>query len=264
LHLVEWGAEFAGTGILVVGGLSAVALDFGAGTPVTRWLPSPSLRLLVTGMLFAGTGSLVAVSPLGRRSGAHINPAVTLAFWLTRHMHPHDLAGYMVAQFLGAIAGAALWRLLWGPLVVSVQDGVTMPGPGVSSAAAVAIEAGMTALLVLAIFVFVARARTMRLTPLAVWAVVTLLVWQGAPFTGTSLNPARSLGPAVASGRLGLIWVYFAGPLTGSLIAVVIAYLAAGLCWPKTAKLFHDPRYPSIFRHSPPADAANPTRARYA
>jgi aquaporin Z len=71
---------------------------------VASAVPSHYWRLLITGFLFACTGSLVTVSPLGRRSGAHLNPAVTLAFWTRRHVHPHDLAGYTVSQVIGALS----------------------------------------------------------------------------------------------------------------------------------------------------------------
>ncbi len=81
LHLAEWSCELLGTALLLLEGLSAVCLDFGPHSSL-RGLMS-SFRLLLTGLLFAGTGSLLAISPLGRRSGAHLNPVVTLAFWLS-------------------------------------------------------------------------------------------------------------------------------------------------------------------------------------
>lgn len=86
LHLAEWSCELLGTALLLLGGSSAVCLDFGPHSPL-RGLGS-SVRLLLTGLLFAGTGSLLAISPLGRRSGAHLNPVVTLAFWTQRKVHP--------------------------------------------------------------------------------------------------------------------------------------------------------------------------------
>lgn len=105
IHIAEWAAEAAGTALLLLGGLSAVCLDFGPHSWVAERIPSVSLRLLITGLLFAGTGSLVALSPLGRLSGAHLNPAVTLAFRITGLVHDHDLAGYVVSQTFGAIVG---------------------------------------------------------------------------------------------------------------------------------------------------------------
>jgi aquaporin Z len=251
-HLSEWGAELAGTAILMLGGLSAVALDFGRGSPVAAAIPAVSPRLLLTGALFAATGSLVAISPLGRLSGAHVNPAVTVAFWLTRQVHPHDLAGYLAAQFGGALIGVGVWRLAWGSQAESVMGGVTAPGPGVLPWQAVAIEALMTAILVLTIFLFVSKPRLMRWTPLAVWLVVTVLVWQGALLTGTSLNPARSLGPAVIRGSYSSIWIYFLGPLLGAAVAAGLVHLLGARFRPLTAKLFHDPRYPTIFRAARP------------
>lgn len=229
--------------MLVLGGLSAVVFDFGTGSPLRSMVPSHSARLLITGLVFAGFGSLVAISPLGRRSGAHLNPAVTVGFWCERHLHPHDLVGYIAGQCLGAIVGAGLLRLAWGGRAESVRYGITAPGHGLSALEAAGVEALMTSILVLTIFLFVSSTATARWTPLAVWIVVAVLVWQGAPYTGTSLNPARSLGPALIGGDWRDYWVYVLGPLGGSALAVA--------CWaliPRTtltAKLFHDTGYPS-------------------
>lgn len=243
-HWGEWACEFAGTAILLLGGLSAIGLDFGSGSPVASAVPDHSVRLLLTGLLFAGTGSLVTISPLGRRSGAHLNPAVSLAFWRRGHMHPHDLAGYVVAQVAGAFAGTALVAWWWGPMAGTVSLGVTQPGDGVGAAGAGAIEAFMTLLLVLGILTMVSSARTAPYTPLFVWILVTVLVWQGARWTGTSLNPARSLAPAAIAPEFQNFWPYLVGPLLGSLVAVEIFRFIPGL-ETRTAKLFHDERYPS-------------------
>lgn len=249
-HWAEWGAEFLGTAILVFGGLSAVALDFGAGSPVAAHIPSVSARLLLTGLLFAGTGSLVVISPFGRRSGGHINPAVTLAFWGTGHVHPHDLAGYVASQCLGAISGAFLLRAAWGATATSVRFGVTQPGRGLSALQAAGVEALMTAALVTLIMVFVSSTRTARWTPLAVWGLVAVFVWRVAPYTGTSLNPARSLGPAVVARDFGFYWVYVAGPLAGAAAVVLAMRLSPRTVVPLTAKLFHHPGDSSTFRTS--------------
>jgi aquaporin Z len=248
---VDWACELIGTALLLLGGLSAVVLDFGAASPVARAVPSHSLRLLITGTLFATCGALVTISPLGRRSGAHLNPAVTLAFWCHGHLRLQDLFGYPVSQAAGGVAGAFAVRLLWGRRATSVSDGLTLPGHGLGPLAAAGLEAAMTALLVLTIFTFVSSRRTARWTPLAAAAVVALLVWRGAPYTGTSLNPARSLGPAVVSGRFSDYWVYVAGPLGGALPAAGIWVLIP--LKTLTAKLFHDERYRSVFASTMPA-----------
>jgi aquaporin Z len=246
-HWYEWLAELAGTGLLIVGGLGAVTLNFGSHSVVAPFVSSHSLRLLLTGAMFAGTGSLVALSPLGRISGAHLNPAVSLAFWLSRKMHPHDLAAYITAQFAGAIAGAVFLRVAW-PDFASVGYGVTQPASWLGVPGALAIEMAMTAALVLTILLFVSSTRTARWTPLAVWIVVTLLVWQGASMTGTSLNPARSLGPALVAPDFKNLWIYLAGPPLGAMLATLVVVSGLRLR-PATAKLFHDPRFSSIFMH---------------
>jgi aquaporin Z len=254
-HWTEWLCEYVGTAVLLLGGLSAVCLDFSAGSPMASVVPDHSARLLLTGLLFAGTGSLVALSPIGRRSGAHLNPAVTLAFWRRGHVHPHDLAGYVVAQVAGAFTGAALIRWWWGTRARSVTLGATQPGNGIDTVGAAGIEAFMTLLLVLGILVMVSSARTARWTPLMNLLLVAFLVWQGAPWTGTSLNPARSLAPATLAPELHALWAYLVGPLAGSLAAVAVFALLPGL-ETRTAKLFHDRRYPSTMASSLPTASA--------
>ncbi|MFN2462347.1 MAG: MIP/aquaporin family protein [Candidatus Dormibacteria bacterium] len=255
VHLGEWGAELVGTAILILCGLSAICLDFAPGSPVQPVLHSASARLLLTGVLFAGSGSLVAVSPLGRLSGAHLNPAVTIAFWMRAMVHRHDLFGYIGAQFFGAALGVLVALAAWGPRLRQVDFGATLPHAGVSPTAAVALEAVMTAVLVGTILAMVSHHRTMRLTPLAVWLLVAILVWQGAGFTGTGLNPARSLWPDMLAGRLDVYWVYVVGPLAGSAAAAGITGLLLRR-GPHTAKLFHDPSYRSVFK----SGARHPSR----
>ena len=237
-----------GTALLLLGGVSAVVLMQTDVAGIPGRLPDSSLRLLMTGALFAGSGLLVTLSWLGRRSGAHLNPAVTLAFRLTGQLHNHDLAGYVVAQFLGAAVGAGAARLLWGGHAVVVHVATTVPGPGVSDVRAVLTEAGMTALLIAVILGCVMFRPLVHWTPFAVWVTVTVLVWQGAPITGTSLNPARSAGSAVASLDGAHLAVDFVGPLAGAAVVAAVARLLGARRRVLTARLFHDPRHPTSFR----------------
>lgn len=249
-HWPEYGAELLGTAALVFCGLSAVVLNFGTDSPVATLVPNTSLRLLLTGLLFAGSGSLVAVSPLGRLSGAHINPSVSLAFWAHGKLSTHDLLGYVVAQFVGATAGAKLLAAVWGQRATSVHDGMTIPGAGYPLWVVFVAEVSMTGLLVLAIFIFVSSHRLMHWTPLLVWLLVATMVWLEAPISGTSLNPARSFGPAFVSSRWTDQWLYFCAPPLGALVAVAaFRSLAAETRDVLTGKLFHVPHYRSIFHH---------------
>jgi aquaporin Z len=266
LHPVEWGCELVGTALLLLGGLSAICLDFGANGAVATHVSSHSSRLLITGLLFAGTGSLVAISPLGRRSGAHLNPTVTLAFWLRGNVHPHDLLGYIASQFGGALLGTLAVEAIWGHTARVLQFGATVPGHGLDGTQAAGVETLMTAALILAILLMTSHPGTARWTPLVVWIVVAALVWQGAPYTGTSLNPARSFGPALLGHQLGVYWIYVVGPLAGSLLAAGLHEVLPG-DRPVTAKLFHDPAYRSTLGGSLPisdssgADTGRPPAA---
>jgi aquaporin Z len=202
-------AEGAGTALMMLGGLSGVAL-------CTRWFPdSQSVRLLFIGMLFGGCVTLVALSPVGRRSGAHLNPAVTLAFAALGRMRARDVPPYLAVQLGGALAGSLAFRALWGADVTGVTH-VDVP-----VAAALGLELGMTALLMGTILA------SGSLAPLAVWPVIVLLTWQGSPFTGTSLNPARSAGPALAFADLADLWIYFPAPVAGALVAAGVTRLAS-------------------------------------
>ena len=254
-HPVEWGCELLGTALLLLGGLSAVCLTMGAESPIRSQVPSESARLLITGVLFAGTGSLMALTPWGRRSGAHLNPAVTAAFWIQGKVHPHDVLGYVLAQALGAIAGTGAVAILWGATARDVRLGATTPGRALGDGQAVGLEGLMTAALVLMILLLTSDARTARWTPLGNLLLVAVLVWQLAPFTGTSLNPARSLGPDVLLPSMSSLWVYLLGPLSGSLAACGIFGLLRSRST-LTAKLFHDPAYRSTLGGELPVDAS--------
>jgi aquaporin Z len=237
-------AEFAGTALLVAAGVSVVIVDFGAGSPVTAALPSAGLRRLVTGFGFGTVGALIAISPIGKISGAHINPVVTAAFWLKGVMRGPLALSYVVAQLAGAVVGA-LPLLLWGGTGASVRFGATVPGEGFGAAAALAGEIVTTAALVLGLFVFVGHRRLRRFTPLLFPLLYAVMVYVEAPISGTSTNPARSLGPAVVAGAWHLWWVYWLGPAVGGVLGVG----AHAFSWVRrfeveVAKLYH-------FEHDP-------------
>jgi aquaporin Z len=250
LHWPEYASELVGTAFLVFIALSTVALNFGQGSPLALVLPNNSVRRLLAGLLLAASGPLIAISPLGKLSGAHLNPAVSLAFWLQGKMHQHDLVGYMVSQFLGAALGAGLAVLLWRQQAASVHNGITAPGIGYPIWSVFLIEMGCTCLLVLAIFLFVSRHHLLHWTPLMSWLLVALIYWQAAPISGSSLNPARSFGPALVSWFWHDQWVYYLASPIGAILAVVLfrQLRLIGINDVLTAKMFHAPRYRCIFK----------------
>jgi aquaporin Z len=232
--LAPWAAEALGTFLLVLGAMSAIALALGDGSPLAGWWGSA--RLLATGLLVGMIVALIVVSPLGRVSGAHLNPAITLAFWATHMIGRRDVLAYAGAQLAGALAGALAFRVLWGGVAASVGGGVTHPS--VPAGVALGLEAAMTAILVASIFTFVSSERLMRWTPLMIVGVLALLIWKGSPYTGTSLNPARSEGPAIAFGDLADLWLYLLGPPAGAL-AVALLWRSGGLRRLRVAGLRH-------------------------
>jgi aquaporin Z len=250
-HWRIWAAEAAGTALMVLAILAAASLALGEGSPLAEELPNQGSRFLALGLLVGPCIALIAVSPFGRLSGAHINPAVTLGFWALGRVGRHDLVGYVAAQLIGGLAGALAARLLVPERALdSIGGAVTHPS--VPAAAAFALEAGMTALLLAAVLAFLSSSRLARVTPLALAPLIAAIIWLGSPWTGASLNPARSEGPALAFGDLADLWLYFAAPAAG---ALAVAALWRGR--PLTAKLFHDPRYPCSMRTELPAMPCN-------
>jgi aquaporin Z len=241
----SYAAELGGTFFMVAWGLSAVVFMMSASSPMNSLVPAYRVRLLLTGILFAAGGTLVVYSPLGQRSGGHLNPAVSLTFWMLGKMGGRDMALYSTAQLLGGLAGAGFVKILWGEWAASVNAGVTMPAPWISPPGAAGVELLITGSLLWVILYFVSHPTLHRWTGFAAGAWVAFLVFAEAPVTGTSLNPARSLGPAVVMDDYRDLWVYFLGPLGGA-AAVALLWrpaIAAGMRSVFCAKLFHTDRY---------------------
>src|SRR5688572_17457573 len=158
-HLPEHACEFLGTGMMMLIGIGAVAIIWHPGSPFEQWIPMPWLRRLLTGTIFAGGATLVVYSRLGQRSGAHINPAVTLAFWRMGKIKTPDALAYVAAQVLGAAAGVLAVMLLLREKAMGVHLGMTTPGEGLHWGTAFAAEVFITFLLVITILICVARPR---------------------------------------------------------------------------------------------------------
>ncbi len=229
-------SELAGTALLILVGLSLVIFMFGEGSPVKSVLPGEGLRRLITGFLFGSAGALIALSPVGKRSGAHINPAVTLAFRLMGKLDLRTTLGYIAAQLIGAVIGS-LPLLLWGELGRSVAFGATFPGEGFSTMIVFLGEAAATFAMVSLLAIFLGFRKIRPFTPVIFPPLYSILVWAEAPISGTSTNPARSLGPAVISGQWEGWWIYWVGPLAGMFLAVLAcSFLAKRI---EVAKLYH-------------------------
>jgi aquaporin Z len=251
LHPVDWACELAGTAFQLFVGFCVVAALESAKSPLHDALPSGA-RLVLIGIAFGVLAAIVALSPIGRRSGAHLNPAVTLGFVLKGHTPAGDAVGYALGQLVGAIAAAGLFVLALGSWARSVGSARTVPAPSIPHWGVVGIEAALTLGLLLTILLMLSSKRTARWTPAVVTAVLAGLIWAGAPWTGASMNPARTAGPDLVTGTFPALWAYLVGPLAGAAIAVggFVAFVHRETL---TAKLFHDPEYPSVHATHLPA-----------
>ena len=229
-------SEMVGTALLLLGGLSIVIFMFGSGSPMEQLIPSIVLRRIITSFLFGCVGAMVALSAVGKISGAHINPAVTFGFWMVRKMDGKTAAGYALAQLAGAFVGS-IPLLLWGAMGRSIDFGATVPGKGYTLEAAMMGEAATTFGLVAGLFVFLAIRRLRPFTPFMVPFLYAIMVPLEADISGTSTNPARTFGPAMISGRWDGWWIYWLGPLIGAVIAVVVCSRLMKRV--EVAKLYH-------------------------
>lgn len=229
-------SELVGTAVLVLVGLSLVIVMFGDGSPVARVVPNEALRRLITGFLFGTTGALIALSPVGKVSGAHINPAVSVGFWLMRKLDAKIALGYVFAQLAGAFLGA-LPLLAWGSMGYSVAYGATLPGEGYSMLTVLLGEVVTTFAMISLLCVFLGFRRIRPFTPALFPFLYAVMVCVEAPISGTSTNPARSFGPAIISGHWQGCWIYWAGPLIGMFLACIACSMLANRI--EVAKLYH-------------------------
>ena len=161
----------------------------------------------------------------GHLSGAHINPAVSIAFSATRHFPLRDVAAYIPSQLVGAVAGALLLRIVWEGTPANL--GATVPSVGVGSA--LVYEGVMTAFLMFVIMAVATDTRAVgAAAAIAIGGTVALDSLFGGGVTGASMNPGRSFGPALVAGEWRDFWVYAIGPIVGALAGALAYELARG------------------------------------
>ncbi len=159
-----------------------------------------------------------------------------MGFWLMRKLDARTAVGYIVAQLLGACLGA-LPLLAWGSMGRSVVFGATIPGEGYSTATVVMGEAVTTFALIATLCVFLGYKHLRRFTPFVIPFLYAVMVPLEAHISGTSTNPARTVGPALISGRWDGWWIYWVGPMIGMLVAILVCSSLARRI--EVAKLYH-------------------------
>jgi aquaporin Z len=219
-------AEFVGTALLVIFAVGAATLAFGFNAAGA----STSSGVVMTAFTF-GLVLLSLVYAIGPISGCHVNPAVTMGFVVSRRMSLSDAIGYWIAQFAGGIVGAiVLWSIFEGaPSYSRKTTGLGADGwdkhsmIGLNASGAFAAEVVLTFLFVLVVLSATSYVASANFAGLAIGMALTAVHLFGIPLTGTSVNPARSLGPAIVVGgdALSQVWLFIVAPLVGGALAAV-------------------------------------------
>lgn len=202
-------AEFIGTAVLVL---------FACGTAAVLGTKGSEVNVAYLATAFAFGLTIVAMAySIGNISGCHINPAVSLGVFLSGKMDQKDFIGYVISQFLGAITGALILMILIGTELGLGQNGLYDGNIGKS----ILVEVILTFVFVLAILGVTSKVENSKVAGIVIGLTLILIHIFGIHFTGTSVNPARSFGPALFVGgeALAVVWVFIVGPLLGGALA---------------------------------------------
>ena len=216
-------AEFIGTFALVFAGTGAIVVNQVGGGAITHVGVALTFGLIV----------LVMIYTFGDISGAHLNPAVTIGFWAARRMPYEQVLVYIASQVIGAVAASGVLRVLFPQ---SKLLGATLPSG--SDAQSFILEAILTFLLMLTILNVSTGAKEKGITAgIAVGSLIGLEAMFAGPICGASMNPARSLAPALVSGHCEHLWLYLVAPTLGALGAMMACRCVreAGCCQPNPA-----------------------------
>ena len=222
-HWPEYLMEAAGLGIFMMSASVFTILLYHPASPALEVLPDEFPRRVLMGLAMGLTAIGIIYSPWGKQSGAHLNPAVTLTFFRLGKVAPWDAAFYVIAQFVGGVAGVAIVatfsnRLLAHP---SVNYVATLPGPGGPNAAFLG-EAIISFILMTVVLAASNTQKLARFTGLFAGACVAAFITFEAPISGMSMNPARTFGSAVLPQLWDSLWIYFVAPPLGMLFAAFV------------------------------------------
>lgn len=245
----EYACEAAGLGLFMVIAVCVSTAIAHPASPLNQALPDPFAGRLLAGLAMGLTAVALIYSPIGRRSGAHLNPAVTLTFLRLGKIHPRDALWYVASQVAGGIAGVLLAGWLLGPAATEppILLAATVPGPLGPGPAALGelLIAGVHMGVILRV---INHPRLMRYAGVIAGALVATYITLESPLSGMSLNPARSLASAVGSGTWTAIWIYLLVPGAGMLLAAEQYRRGHPPGAVRCAKLCHDHRFRCIFR----------------
>ena len=240
-HWPEYLMEAAELGLFMMSACAFTVLFFHPDSPVPGALPDLLTRRLLVGIAMGLTAIALIYSPLGKRSGAHFNPSLTLTYLRLSRVAPADALFYVLAQFAGGLLGVFVAGLVLGPRLghAAVNYAATLPGPRGAAVAFVA-ELAISSGLMTVVLVVSSRPRLARFTGLFAAALVATYITLEAPLSGMSMNPARSFGSAFFAREPTALWIYFVAPPLGMLLAAEAYVRVRGGRAVACAKLYHD------------------------
>ncbi len=245
-HWPEYLMEAAELAIFMLSASVFTILLYHPASPAVRVLPAEFHRRVLTGIAMGLTLVGLVYSPWGKRSGAHMNPAFTLTFWRLGKVAPWDAAFYGLAQFAGGLGGVLAVAALAGNWLraPSVNYVATQPGPTGPWVAFVA-EVAISFVLVMVVLLFSNHRRAARLTGLAAGVCVAVFIAFESPLSGMSMNPARTFGSAFLPQLWRALWIYFAAPPLGMLLAAEVYHRSGALV--ACVKYHHQNKFRCIF-----------------
>ena len=220
-------------------------------SPVRHFIDSSLARRAVYGLAMGSTVIGIVLTPWGKQSGGHFNPAITFTFYRLGKVDLRDAFFYATAQFSGAICGVAIaaYVLRGAPGNSAVRYAVTVPGV-YGNAAAFIGELAISFVLMITILFVTNDKRLAPYTPYFVGALYAIYIVLETPLSGMSMNPARTFGSALRAGYWHELWIYFVAPTLGMLAAAEVFLRARGGVGPYCAKLHHANNKPCIFHHA--------------
>jgi aquaporin Z len=249
LHLTEYAAEATLLCLYMLSACTCTTLLHHPASPVSRHIRSPIARRFITAIAMGLTGIALIYSPLGQRSGAHMNPATTLTYFLLAKIKPLDATFYILAQFLGGLTGVLLARLLLRGASAhpAINHAPTQPGlrtrPRLwAFLAELLLPFGMMTM----VLHCTNTASLAPYTGLFAGSLVAIYIALEAPVSGMSMNPARTLASAIPARSYRALWIYFTAPILGMLLAAFI-FATTPTHHIYCAKLNHEGDAPCIF-----------------
>ena len=256
-HWPEYIIEGLCLGMFMISACTFAAVLEHPASPVRISIANADLRRFLGGIAMGMTAVVLIYSPLGRRSGAHMNPATTLTFYRLGKVSWWDAAFYVLSQFIGGVLGTLIAFVALGQTLAhrNVNFAITRPGMRGVAIAFVA-EAVITFLLMTVILNISNSRRFARYTGLAAGTMVMLFITFEAPFSGMSMNPARSFASDFVGMQWQAIWIYFTAPVIGMFSAAEVFVRTRGLHAVICAKLNHSGNARCIFRCGYMSEAA--------